>query len=224
MSSDALPDACATADAELSADSSAHAREFAHCASADPEAAGVADPANGAAATQSSRKHAHSCMLAMHRAKKCSLHGPGAFVYGEVEAACESGQCSCGAVLMPPGHLLDSEVYCNVALTCAAPVETKLYGMSKSAISLPHVQFNNGLCSVCCVEQVPGDALKQQGCSGNTAKSWSVYPLCEACAVRGFEATSVGKTKAQSKRSARANKRAWPAPAARHNGSVSASE
>jgi hypothetical protein len=42
-----------------------------HGASVDPEAAGVADAANGAAATQSSRKHAHSCMLAMDRAKKC---------------------------------------------------------------------------------------------------------------------------------------------------------
>jgi hypothetical protein len=102
MSSDALPDASATADAERSADSSSHAREFANGASADPEAAGVADVANGAAATQSSRKHAHSCMLAMDRAKKCLLHGPGAFVYDEVEAACESGQYSCGAVLMPP--------------------------------------------------------------------------------------------------------------------------
>jgi hypothetical protein len=224
MSSDALPDASATADAEPSADSSSHAREFAHGASADPEDAGIADAANGAAATQSSRKHAHSCMLAMDRAKKCSLHGPGAFVYDEVEAACESGQYSCGAVLMPPGHQLDSEVYCNVALTCAAPVETTLYGMSKSAISLPLVQFNQGLCSVCGVEQVPGDALKQQGCSGNTAKSWSVYPLCEACAVQGIEATSVRKTKAKSKRSARAKKRARPAPAARYNRSVSASE
>jgi hypothetical protein len=57
--------------------------------------------------------------------------------------------------------------------------------------------------------------LKQQGCSGNTAKSWSVYPLCEACAVPGFESTSVRQTKALSKRSARSKKRARPAPAAR---------
>jgi hypothetical protein len=96
--------------------------------------------------------------------------------------------------------------------------------MSNSAISLPLVQFKKGLCSVCGVEQVPGDALKQQGCSGNTAKSWSVYPLCEACAAHIFKAISVCKTKAQSKRSARAKKRARPATAARYNRSVSASE
>jgi hypothetical protein len=55
-------------------------------------------------------------------------------------------------------------------------------------------------------------------------ESWSVYPLCEACAVQGFEGTSVRKTKAQSKRCARAKKRARPAPAAGYNRSVSASE
>jgi hypothetical protein len=75
---------------------------------------------------------------------------------------------------MPPGHISSSEVYCNVALTCAAPVEPTLYRMSKSAISLPLVQFNKGLCSVFGVEQVLDDALKQQGCSGNIAKGWSV--------------------------------------------------
>jgi hypothetical protein len=78
--------------------------------------------------------------------------------------------------------------------------------MSKSAISLPLVQFNKGLCSVCGIEQVLDDAWKQQGCSGKTAKGCSVYPLCEASAVRGFEAASVRKTKAQSKRSVLAKK------------------
>jgi hypothetical protein len=81
--------------------------------------------------------------------------------------------------------------------------------MSKSAINLPLVHFNKGLSSVCGVNQVPNDVLKQQGCCGNTAKSWSVYPFCEACAVRGFETTSVRQTNcAKSKRSARAKKRA----------------
>jgi hypothetical protein len=75
---------------------------------------------------------------------------------------------------MPPGHNLSSEVYCNVALTCAAPVDPTLYRMSKSAISLPLVQFNKGLCSVCAFEQVLDDASRQQGCIGNIAKGWSV--------------------------------------------------
>jgi hypothetical protein len=135
MSSDALPDASAISDADaelkLSAYSNSNAREFAHGANADPEAAGVADTsatpvAGGAAATQSSRQSAHSWVLAMHRAKKGAFHGPGANVYDEVEAACESSQYSCGALLMPPGHRLDGQVYCNVALTCATPVETTL--------------------------------------------------------------------------------------------------
>jgi hypothetical protein len=114
----------------------------------------------------------------------------------------------------------------NVAQTCAALVETTLYGMSKSAINLPLIQFNRGLCSVCGVNQVPDDMLKQQGCGGNTAKSWIVYPLCEACAMQGVETTSVRQTKAQGKRSARSKKRAWPAPAAqgRYNGSGHDSE
>jgi hypothetical protein len=71
--------------------------------------------------------------------------------------------------------------------------------MSKSAIYLPFVQINKGLCSVCGVNQVPDDVLKEQGCSGETAESWSVYSLCEACAVRGYETTFVRQTKAQSK-------------------------
>jgi hypothetical protein len=51
----------------------------------------------------------------------------------------------------------------------------------------------------------------QQGCSGNTAKGWGVYPLCEACGVRGFVAESVRQTKVQSKRCGGAKKRARPA-------------
>jgi hypothetical protein len=104
---------------------------------------------------------------------------------------------------MLPGHIVASEACCNVALTCAAPVEPTLYRMSKSAISLPLAQLNKGLCSVCSVEQVLDGVLKQQGGRVNTAKGWSVYPLCQACALRGVEAESVHQTKAQSKRSVR---------------------
>jgi hypothetical protein len=58
-----------------------------HVANAVPEAASAADTVGGAAAAQSSRSHAHSCLLqvAMHRAKKGTLHGPGAYVCDGVE-------------------------------------------------------------------------------------------------------------------------------------------
>jgi hypothetical protein len=57
------------ADAELepSADSIPSERDVAHGANAVPEAASAADTAGVAAAAQSSRSHAHSCLLAMHR-------------------------------------------------------------------------------------------------------------------------------------------------------------
>jgi hypothetical protein len=101
--------------------------------------------------------------------------------------------------------LVNSEGYCIVALTCTAPVETSLFGQRMSAIKLPLLQFHKGLYSVCGVEQVP----EHQGCSGNTVKNWSVSALCYACAVRGFEATSVRRTKLRAIRVHRKNM--WPA-------------
>jgi hypothetical protein len=93
MSSDARSDASTTADAELepSADSNPNAHDVAHGANAVPEAAVAADTAGGAAAAQSSRNRADSCVLAMDRAPKGALQGPGAHVYDEVETVCHSG-------------------------------------------------------------------------------------------------------------------------------------
>jgi hypothetical protein len=96
-------------------------------------------------------------------AGRASAHGPGTSVYGEVQAACDSGLYTCGAVLMPAGHALDPATYCNVALTCAAPVESILYNMSASAMNQPLVHFSKGLCSVCGIEQVSDQELKGAG-------------------------------------------------------------
>jgi hypothetical protein len=48
---------------------------------------------------------------------------------------------------------------------------------------------------------VPDDVLKQLGFSGNTAKGWSVFSLCEACAVLGLSSHIYAQYKAQSKKS-----------------------
>jgi hypothetical protein len=131
---------------------------------------------------------------------RASAHGPGTSVYDEVQAACDSGLYTCGAVLMPAGHALDPATYCNVALTCAAPVESILYNMGASAMNQPLVHFSKGLCSVCGIEQVSDEELKEQGCSGNHAKKWAACPLCVGCAELGFKASSVRTTRMQSKR------------------------
>jgi hypothetical protein len=114
MSSFARSNASATADADSehhpSADSNPSARDVAHGTNAVPDAAGAEDCE---AAAQSSRNRAHSCVLAMHRAKKGALHGPRAYVYDGVETT----------------HVVLSK-NCNVALTCAAPVKPTLYRMS----------------------------------------------------------------------------------------------
>jgi hypothetical protein len=98
MSSNARSDAStiSDADAELepSADSNPNARDVAHGANAVPETAVAADTAGGAAAAQSSWNRADSCVLAMDRAQKCALHGPGAYIYDGVETVCESGRYS----------------------------------------------------------------------------------------------------------------------------------
>jgi hypothetical protein len=90
---------------------------------------------------------------------------------------------------MPAGHALDPATYCNVALTCAAPVESTLYNMSQ-----PLVNFSKGLCSICGIEQVSDEELKEQVCSGNHAKKWAACPWCVGCAAQGFKASSVRKT------------------------------
>jgi hypothetical protein len=128
---------------------------------------------------------------------------------------------------MPAGHALDPATYCNVALTCAAPVESILYNMGASAMNQPLVHFSKGLCSVCGIEQVSDEELKEQGCSGNDAKKWAAFPLCVGGAVQGFKASSVKKTKMQSKRVVRGQKgvRAVPPPrpAAAYKGASDAS-
>jgi hypothetical protein len=157
---------------------------------------------------------------------RASVHGPGTSVYDEVQAACDSGLYTWGAVLMPAGHALDPATYCNVALTCAAPVESILYNMGASAMNQPLLHFSKGLCSVCGIEQVSGEELKEQGCSGNDAKKWAACPLCVGCAAQGFKASSVRKTRMQSKRVVRGQERAHavpaPRPAAAHKGASEA--
>jgi hypothetical protein len=103
-------------------------------------------------------------------------------------------------VLTLAGHALDPAIYCIVALTCVAPVERTLYNTSASAMRQPLVEFIKGLCSICGIEQVSDEELKEQGCSGNRAKKWAACPLCVGCAARGFKASSVRKTRFQSKR------------------------
>jgi hypothetical protein len=117
-----------------------------------------------------------------------------------VQAACDSGLYTCGAVLTPAGHALDPAIYCNVALPCAVLVESTLYNTSASAMRQPLVELSKGLCSICGIEQVSDEELKEQGCSGNPAKKWAACPLCVGCAAQGFEASSVRKTRIQSKR------------------------
>jgi hypothetical protein len=130
-------------------------------------------------------------------------------------------------------HKLDSNTShssrnpCNVALTCAAPVESILYNISAIAMNQPLMHFSIGLCSVCVIEQVWDEELKEQGCSGNHAKKWAACPLCVGGAAQGFKASSVRKTKMQSKRVVRGQKRARavpaPRPAAAHKGASEAS-
>jgi hypothetical protein len=134
-------------------------------------------------------------------------------VYDEVQAACDSGLCTCGAVLMSAGRALDPATYCNVALTCAAPVESTLHNMSASAMSQPLVIFSKGLCSICGIERVWGEELKKHGCSSNHAKKWAACPLCVGCAAQGFKASSVRKSRVQNKRIVRGQKLARAVPA-----------
>jgi hypothetical protein len=46
------------------------------------------------------------------KAGHASAHGPGTYVYDEVQASCSSGLYTCGAVLMPAGYAPDTATYC----------------------------------------------------------------------------------------------------------------
>jgi hypothetical protein len=131
-----------------------------------------------------------------------------------VQAACDSGLYTCGAVLTPAGHALDPAIYCDVALTCVAPVESTLFNMSASAMQ-PLVEFSKGLYSICGIEEESDEELREQGCSGNCAKKWAACPLCVGCAEQGFKACSLRKTKTQSKRIIQGQERARAVPAPR---------
>jgi hypothetical protein len=99
--------------------------------------------------------------------------------------------------------------------------------MGASAMNQPLVHFSKGLCSECGIEQVSDEELKEQGCSGNHAKKWAACSLCVGGAAHGFKASSVRKTKMQSKRVVRGQKRALAVPALRpaaaHKGASEAS-
>jgi hypothetical protein len=99
--------------------------------------------------------------------------------------------------------------------------------MSASAMKQALAEFSKGLCSICDIELVSDEELKEQGCSGNCAKKWAACPLCVGCAAQGFKASSVRKTRTQSKSIVRGQKRARavlaPRPAATRKGVSEAS-
>jgi hypothetical protein len=45
--------------------------------------------------------------------------------------------------------------------------------MSASAMNQPLVRFSKDLCSICGIEQVSDEDLKEQGCGGNHAAKWA---------------------------------------------------
>jgi hypothetical protein len=181
--SDAIAETDASADEEADAGADVHVR--------------AALPPGGASKRKRGRPRVAKRARPAGKAGRASAHGPGTYVYDVVQAACDSGLYTCGAVLMPAGHALDPATYCNAALTCAAPVESTLYNMSASGMSQPLVNFSNGLCSICGIEQVLDEELKEHGCSGNHAKKWAACPLCVGCAAQGFKASSVRKFRAR---------------------------
>jgi hypothetical protein len=67
-------------------------------------------------------------------------------------------------------------------------------------MSQPLVNCSKGWCSICGIEQVSDEDLKEHGCSGNHAKKWAACPFCVRCAAQGFEASSVRKIRVQGKR------------------------
>jgi hypothetical protein len=189
---------------------------------------GAGADACAALPTGGASKRKRGCPRVAKRGR-ASAHGPGTYVYDEVQAARDSALYTCGAVLTPAGHALNPAIHCNVALTCVALVESTLYNMSASAMKQPLVEFSKGLFSIFGMEQVSDEELKEQGYSGNRAKKWAACPLCVGCAAQGFKASSVRKTRTQSKRIAREQNcaRAVPAPrlaAARKGASEASSD
>ena len=183
-----------------------------HAAEVDASAQTGAAPdaeAEAAAGILSSRSaRAASGRQSTVAKKQGRLHAPGTYVYDQVEAACQNEQYTSGAVLMPAGHTLEAHVYCNEALTCVAPGESMLYGMSGSALTLPLVDFSKGLWSIFGAVEVPSDARKEQKCSGNVIRLLDAYPLCDTCADHGFAAVCLRKAKAQSRQNMTELKRA----------------
>jgi hypothetical protein len=64
----------------------------------------------------------------------------------------------------------------------------------------PLVDFSKGLLSICGIEQLSDEELKGQSCSGNHAKRWAACPFRVGCAAQGLKASSVRKSRIQSKR------------------------
>ena len=147
--------------------------------------------AEGAATTDSGAPAARSAETDPAR-KQSGAVGPGKLVYDELGEACGNDQYPCGAVLLPNGHMLAAEFYCNARLTCAAPVESTLYNLTSSALKQP---FVNVLSCVCGVVQLSKAHCRDQGCTSSTVKRWRAYPLCTGCAQKGFKPLSVRSTK-----------------------------
>jgi hypothetical protein len=221
---DADLDAHADSVSDANAETDASADEEAGPGAGAGADARAALPPSGASKRKRGRPRVAKRARPAGKAGRASAHGPGTYVHDEVQAACESGLYTCGAVLMPAGHSLDPATYCNAALTCAAPVESTLYNMSASAMNEPLVRFSKGLCSMCGIEQVSDEDLKEQGCGGNHTAKWAACPLCVECAAHGFKASSMRKTRTQSKRIVRGEKRARAVPAPRPAAAQGASE
>jgi hypothetical protein len=209
-------------DAIAETDTSADEVQMHRCADAPAHAdagagadAHAALPPGGASKRKRGRPRVAKRARPAGKAGRASAHGPGTYVYDEVQAACDSGLHTCGAVLMPAGHALDPAIYCIVALTCIAPVESTLYNTSASAMKQPLMEFRKDMCSICGIEQVSDEELIEQGCSGNCAKKWAACPMCFGCVAQGFKASFVRKTRTQSKRIVRGQKCARVVPAPR---------
>jgi hypothetical protein len=174
---DSVSDAIAETDASVDEEADAGADADAHAAL----------PPGGASKRKRGRPRVAKRARPAGKAGRASAHRPGTYVHDVVQAACDSGLYTCGAVLMPAGQALDPATYCNAALTCATPVESTLYNMSASAMSQPLVNCSKGWCSICGIEQVSDEELKEHGCSGNHAKKWAACPLCVRCVGRALK-------------------------------------
>ena len=87
--------------------------------------------------------------------------------------ACNNDQHTCGASLMPDGHLLAKLVHWNETLTCATAIERTLFSCSASTISTPLVHFEKRLCSVCGIVNLSKQPRVEQGCKGDAPGKWT---------------------------------------------------